>query len=471
MIEPQNVLDFRILFESAPGLYLVLTSDFKIAAASDAYLTATMTKREDILGRGVFEVFPDMESEIFPRSREIQEVNRKLRAANDELERRVRERTEQLTEADRRKDAFLAMLAHELRNPLAPLRNALHVMGLCEVADPAIRQALEMMDRQLRHLARIVDDLVDVSRIMRGKIQLRTERLDLAMLVRTVVEDHRGIFQRAGVGLMVDSRPLPVWMTGDPIRLTQVLGNLLRNACKFTGAGGEVSVRLSLDTAGGKAAVAVRDTGVGIEPAMLPHLFETFAQADRSLDRSQGGLGLGLALVKGLAELHGGEVQATSAGPGRGAQFTLRLPVEPEPKALSNMPKRVRRTGKHLRILVVEDNRDSADSLRMLLQLHGHEVTVAYSGPEGVSTAEQWRPDVVLCDIGLPGLDGYGVAGRIRQNPLMAQARLIAVTGYGRDEDRRRSDEAGFNHHMVKPVDPAALERLLRGLELASPGP
>ncbi len=207
--------------------------------------------------------------------------------------------------------------------------------------------------------------------------------------------------------------------------------------------------------------LTVQDNGAGIDPSMLPRLFQPFTQAHRSLDRSKGGLGLGLALVKGLVELHGGEVRAASAGPGRGAEFTVRLPAEPEPAALTQMPTAPKRDGRHLRILVVEDNRDSADSLRLLLELYGYEVTVAYTGPEGVKAAEEWQPDVVLCDIGLPGLDGFGVASRLRQNPSTAKARLIAVTGYGGEYDRHRTQAAGFDQHMVKPVDPEALQHAL----------
>jgi CheY-like chemotaxis protein len=218
---------------------------------------------------------------------------------------------------------------------------------------------------------------------------------------------------------------------------------------------------LTVDRAGEKAEVAVRDTGVGIGPDMLPRLFETFAQADRSLDRSKGGLGLGLALVKGLVELHGGEVHAASGGPGCGAEFTVRLPVEPEPAALSEMPTAPTGTGKRLRILVVEDNRDAADSLRLLLELYGYDVTVAYTGLDGVKAAEQERPDVVLCDIGLPKMNGYEVARRLRQNPSTAKARLVAVTGYGAEEDKQRSREVGFDAHLVKPVDPNALQGVL----------
>jgi PAS domain S-box-containing protein len=368
---------------------------------------------------------------------------------------------EALREANRHKDEFLAMLAHELRNPLAPIRNALHVLKLSEAGHQAVEKARTMMERQVGHLARIVDDLLDVSRITRGKIVLRRERLDLGRLVRVVTEDDRPAFERAGITLDVAIPELPVWVMGDATRLTQVLGNLLQNALKFSDGGGQVSVRVSTDADQRQAVVVVQDNGVGIEPRVLPHLFETFTQADRSLDRSKGGLGLGLALVKGLVELHGGEVRAASPGPGRGAEFSVRLPAEPEPAALTEMPAAPKREGRHLRILVVEDNQDAADSLRMLLELYGYEVTVAYSGPEGVAAAEEWRPDVVLCDIGLPGLDGYGVVGRLRRNPSTAKARIIAVTGYGGDEDKRRTAEAGFDKHMVKPIDPGALEQLL----------
>jgi CheY-like chemotaxis protein len=256
---------------------------------------------------------------------------------------------------------------------------------------------------------------------------------------------------------------LPVWVLGDPTRLAQVLGNLLDNAARFTDPGGRVTVRLAVEAGRGQAVLAVRDTGVGIEAGLLPHLFEVFTQADRSLERSRGGLGLGLALVKGLTELHGGEVQASSPGPGRGAEFVVRLPVQPEPAALSNIPAAPGRAPKRLRVLVVEDNQDSADMLQMLLGLFGHEVRVACTGPAGVQAAGEWGPDVVVCDIGLPGLDGYGVAGELRRNPATAKARLIAVTGYGQEEDRRRARQAGFDHHLTKPVNPDALLELLAG--------
>jgi PAS domain S-box-containing protein len=390
-----------------------------------------------------------------------------LRRLHEELEQRVRDRTadlaaanEALREANRRKDEFLAMLAHELRNPLAPIRTGLQVLSLPQADRSATDKVREMMVRQIQHMGRIVDDLLDVSRIHQRKVTLRRERLDLARLVRLAVEDHEPAFDAAGVALTLNTPDGPVWVHGDQTRLTQVVGNLLHNSLKFTDAGGSVAVRVAAGP-DGRATIAVRDTGLGIEPDMLGRLFEPFAQADRSLARSKGGLGLGLALVKGLTDLHGGSVLATSAGPSQGAEFVIKLPVQAEPTpAPAPSPPPANDRGR-LRVLVVEDNRAAADSLRVLLELFGYTVEVAYTGQAGVEAATTWQPDVILCDIGLPGLDGYKLATQLRQNPATAQARLIALTGYGTDEDRRRSREAGFDAHLTKPADPAALRALL----------
>ena len=394
-----------------------------------------------------------------------------IRRLNESLERRITERTsevaranEALREADRRKDEFLAMLAHELRNPLAPIRTGLQIIKKPDSDLHAVEKARTTMERQLGHMTRIVDDLLDVSRITRGKIALRRERLDLARLARDSTDDHRPAFEQPGLTLAADVPETPVWVMGDSTRLAQVLDNLLHNAAKFTDRGGKVTVRVVLDGDRRQAVLSVSDTGTGIEPEMLPRLFDAFAQADRSLERSKGGLGLGLTLVKGLVELHGGEVGAASAGPGRGAEFSVRLPVQPEPPALSKMSAAPTHATARLRILVVEDNRDSADMLRVLLELCGYEVAVAYTGPAGVQAAKEWRPDVVLCDIGLPGMDGYGVVGELRRHPATAAARVIAVTGYGTDDDRRKSQEAGFDQHLTKPVDPDVLERMFAHL-------
>jgi CheY-like chemotaxis protein len=354
------------------------------------------------------------------------------------------------------------MLAHELRNPLNPIRTGLHILRLRGNDWNTVDQVREMMDRQVANMSRLVDDLLDVSRITRGKIALRQRHLDLAQLVRTSVMDHKNDLEARDMTLHLELPDTPVWVMADSTRLTQIVDNLLGNATKFTQKGGAITVKV--DSTEREAAFTVRDTGMGIEPEMLPRLFEAFAQADRSLDRSRGGLGLGLSIVKGLAELHRGRIEAASAGLGKGAEFTVWLPRENEPAALSERPIAPGPSRKRLRVLVVEDNRDSADSLRMLLELFGHDVAMAYTGPDGVDAARQTPPDVVLCDIGLPGMDGFAVATALRGNPATADVRLIAITGYGREEDVRRAREAGFNHHLVKPVDP---ERLL--LELDPP--
>jgi signal transduction histidine kinase len=378
------------------------------------------------------------------------------------LERELQRRAERLADNARRKDAFLAMLAHELRNPLAPLLTGLRVLEVSGAADPegaavAVRQ---MMERQVRHLVRIVDDLLDVSLLTQGRVRLQCERLDLVRLARTAVADRRSRFDQGGLELRVEAPQTPLWVNGDATRLTQILDNLLDNAARFTPRGGRVTVRLEGDAGRKEVRLTVSDTGEGIDPALLPYLFEALAQSDASLDRSRGGLGLGLALVRGLARLHDGDATVTSPGPGAGAELTVRLPLQPEPAALADTPTEAPPLGR-LRLLIIEDNRDAADSLQLFLMLLGHEVRATYTGPEGVAAAREWRPEVVLCDIGLPGLDGYGVARELRGDPATAAVRLIAVSGYASEEDRRRSREAGFDHHLVKPADPDVLLRLL----------
>ncbi|MBV9122284.1 MAG: response regulator [Planctomycetes bacterium] len=397
--------------------------------------------------------------------RRVQERTAALEASNRALQAEIAERKraeERLREADRRKDEYLAMLAHELRNPLAPLRNSLHLLKMSQGDPQTVGKAQGIMERQVQHLTRMVDDLLDASRLTRGKVTLRSERLDLGRLARQAGEDHQATFEQVGLTFTVAVPETPVWVRGDATRLVQVLDNLLQNAAKFTGRGGQVTVRVEAVEEERQARLIVRDTGVGIEPELLPRLFEAFAQGDRTLDRSQGGLGLGLTVVKGLIDLHGGAIRATSAGRGRGAEFAVQLPLVPEPAALAGMPTTASPGRERLRVLVVEDNCDSADSLRMLLELFGYEVAVAYSGPAGVTTATEWRPDVILCDLGLPGLDGYGVAGELRRHPATAMAHMIAVTGYGQEEDRARSKAAGFDQHLTKPVDPDVLVRVLK---------
>jgi PAS domain S-box-containing protein len=367
---------------------------------------------------------------------------------------------EELAMADKRKDEFLAMLAHELRNPLAPIRNALHVLRMRADQPQMVAWGHDVVDRQVRHMTRIIDDLLDVSRISRGKIQLHVGRVDLTRLVRDTAEDHRGAVEAAGLKLHVETETTPIWVQGDGTRLAQVLGNLLHNAIKFTDAGGTVTVRLR-PSDDGRAVVTVCDTGIGVEPQLLQRIFDPFTQADRSLDRSRGGLGLGLALVRGLIELHGGTVTAESAGAGQGTSVTFLLPLVvgdgSEPHPAPPPPGQARR----LHILVVEDNRDTAETMRLFFGLAGHCVEVAHTGPEGVDKARLFHPDVVLCDLGLPELDGFEVARALRAEPATSKVRLIAVSGYGQAEDRRRATEAGFDLHLTKPVDPRALQTLL----------
>jgi signal transduction histidine kinase len=387
-----------------------------------------------------------------------------------------------MQQEDERKNQFLAMLAHELRNPLAPIRNAVHVLKLVSTPNPTMSQARDMIDRQVAHMARLVDDLLDMSRLARGKIFLRKERIDLTQLVSDTIADYRSLLAETGLELRTDLPEQALFVDGDATRLAQVLGNVLHNASKFTDAGGAVTVRLALDqetrrqgdreTVGvclspclpisPSVQLTVRDTGIGMDRAMLERVFDTFSQADSSLDRSRGGLGLGLALVRGLVQLHGGEVSATSEGPGRGTEIAIRLPLADSP--VPDVPNHVPRESAQAvnRVLVIEDNLDAAESMRMLFAMTGHAVEVAHAGPAGLEAARAFRPQVVLCDIGLPGgMDGYAVARAMRRDPALAGVLLIALSGYGQDEDRRRSREAGFDAHLIKPVDFTDLCRLI----------
>jgi PAS domain S-box-containing protein len=380
------------------------------------------------------------------------------------LERELSLRAARLAEADRRKDEFLAMLAHELRNPLAPIRNALHLLGVPGVSPAALQRVREMMERQVHHMVRLVDDLLDVSRITRGKVQLRLEPLEVSSLIERVSEETRPSMEAKGHVFSVSLPAEPIVLDVDPTRLDQVLLNLLQNAAKFTGPGGRIELAASRD--GGGVRISVRDTGIGIEPELLPRIFEPFMQADQSLDRSQGGLGVGLTLARSLVEMHGGTLTAFSEGLGRGSELVVWLPARREPVA---SPDQKGGTGERKgvrpdrRVLVVDDNRDSAESIALLAEIWGYEVRTAHDGPSALEAAVTSPPEVVLLDIGLPGMDGYEVARRFRQERGGGVV-LIAMTGYGMDEDRQRSRDAGFDHHLVKPVDPEALRTLLAAL-------
>ncbi len=365
---------------------------------------------------------------------------------------------EALQEADRHKDVFLATLAHELRNPMVPLRNGLQLLRL--TTEPEAReQARAMMERQLGQMVRLVDDLLDISRISRNKLELRKARIDLWAVVQSAVETARPQIEANGHTLTVTLPPSPVYLDADLTRLAQVFWNLLNNSAKYTEPDGRITLTATLQ--GAEAVVTVEDTGIRIPSEALPRLFEMFSQVDRNLDRAQGGLGIGLALVKGLTESHGGTVKVFSAGVGKGSSFVVRLPVSPGvPVREKQSPTDGAAFGPRRRILVVDDNRDGASSLAMLLTVMGHDTRTAHDGLEGVDLAEAFRPDLIVLDIGLPKLNGLDACRRIRQQPWAKNVVIAAATGWGQDEDRRRSEEAGFDHHLVKPVDAAALGKL-----------
>jgi PAS domain S-box-containing protein len=368
----------------------------------------------------------------------------------------------ELREADRRKDEFLGMLAHELRNPLAAVMAAGEVLHR-EVDGTPAQKLTSVVRRQTRTLARMADDLLDVSRVTLGKIQLAREPVLLGELLARAADHARERAAAAGVVLQVTAPADPVWLDGDPTRLDQVLMNLVGNALKFTPAGGRVT--LAAEVEGDEALVRVRDTGVGIEPHLLPHVFDLFVQADTSLDRAQSGLGIGLALVRQLVALHGGEVIASSEGPGRGSEFVVRLPIVPdEPAAPAEARPATPSVGRRLKVLVVDDHADNADLFALLVESCGHEARAAYGGEEGLSLARAARPDVMFADVGMPGMNGYDLAQAVRRDPALAGVRLVALTGYGRDEDRARAFAAGFDRHLTKPVDDVKLQAVLEEL-------
>lgn len=374
----------------------------------------------------------------------------------------------QLRDADRRKDEFLATLAHELRNPLAPIRNSVRIMSLVQSVDPALATARDVIDRQVRQMTRLVDELLDVSRITRGKIRLQRSPTDLTSIIRDAVETTSPVITAAGHELQVRLPTTPIIVDADAVRMSQVFANLLHNASKYTEPGGRIS--LTVEKNGTQVAVHVEDNGIGIAAEHLPRLFEMFSQIAPAIDRSQGGLGIGLSLVKGLVDLHGGRVEAHSDGPGHGSLFTVRLPtVEKQPVAAQVIVSPTTPLGnvtvEPLTILVVDDNRDAANSLSSFLRLHDHEVRCAFDGIEAIEVADVFRPKVVLLDIGMPRMNGYDAARHIRKQVWGRDAVLIATTGWGQDDDKRRAKEAGFDHHMTKPVDPALLVTTLADLQ------
>ena len=385
------------------------------------------------------------------------------RQAEDDL----RKLATDLAEADRRKNEFLAMLAHELRNPLAPISNAARILRHGDEDPHAVRLASEMLERQVGQMTRLVDDLLDMSRITRGSIELRKRHVELAPIVQQAIEAVRAQYACLDHELTVSLPPRPVHLNADPARLTQVIGNLLNNACKFMDRGGHVW--LTADQQDGEAVIRVRDTGIGIAAEQLPRVFDMFTQVDSSLERSRDGLGLGLTLVKTLVELHGGRVEAHSDGLGRGSEFLVRIPVAGvSHEETASLPLVTATPAVSRRVLVVDDSHDGAESLAMLLRFEGHQTWKAHDGLEAIEVAERIRPDVVLLDIGLPRMNGYEACRRIRQAPWGKTLVVVALTGWGQEDDRVRSREAGFDAHMVKPVDHDELLEFLETLRSTS---
>lgn len=372
----------------------------------------------------------------------------------DELQRKHCE----LVLADHRKDEFLAVLAHELRNPLAPIASALDILKQADVNPDVAAKAIEVADRQVHQMTRLVDDLLDVSRIMRGKIELRKERIELASIIERAVETVQPLIDRERHELTIELPENAVWVEADLVRLAQAVANLLGNAAKYTEPGGHIHLTAAVEA--GQLVISVRDSGIGIDPLTLPKLFEMFVQAEPGSGRSRGGLGIGLTLVKNLVELHGGAIAAHSEGLGKGSEFMIRLPYTETAAEIPSMPPKPSARGPRRRILVVDDNIDAAQSLAMLLRLRGHDVKAAFGGAEALEAVASDEPELVFLDIGMPVMDGYDVARQLRAR-FSSDITIVALTGWGTEQDRHRSREAGFDRHLTKPVDLSALEEVL----------
>jgi PAS domain S-box-containing protein len=387
--------------------------------------------------------------DVSDRMRMQQEINRQATA---------------LADAYRRKDEFLAMVSHELRNPLAPILNAVHILRLQGSENPLQREARAIIERQTAHLARIIDDLLEISRVATGRLHLRLSRVELNSIVNRATASARPLIEARNHRFWASLYEEPIWLNADPVRLEQVVVNLLNNAAKFTGEGGQIWLTVRRD--GGDVEIRIKDTGSGIDPGLLPRIFDLFTQAEKSLDRSQGGLGIGLALVKHLVQMHHGSVTAESGGPGMGSEFVVRLPIADLPTATNGdgPPIVVAQAPPESRVLVIDDNKDMADSIVALLRLAGYEARAAYAGTSGFETAIDYQPRVALIDIGLPEMDGFEVARHIRQDSKSRGMVLIAMTGYGEEHHQRASREAGFDHHLIKPVDPKKLLAFLAEL-------
>ncbi|MFL5303112.1 MAG: PAS domain-containing protein, partial [Anaeromyxobacteraceae bacterium] len=485
---------FRAAMESFPGVFVIYDADRRVLFANDASVRLAGgrdlvgLRDEDILPaelRGRYRPHLDRAlSEGVPQALEVSaplpggdrhftvryvplldargRAELVVLAAMDITERQRME--EALREADRRKDDFLALLGHELRNPLSPLRNTIELLRRRPGDAALAERSLPIMHRQVAQLSRLVEDLLDVERIARGKIALRRGPVDLTAMVRAALEDHRALFAEAGIAMRAALPAAPLLTDGDEARLAQAVGNVLANAAKFTDAGGEVHVALREEPGGRAAELSVRDTGIGIDPSFLARAFDPFAQADVALERRRPGLGLGLALVRAVVELHGGRARVKSAGLGQGTEILLELPLRPDASAATGEGRAAKERAA-LRVLLVDDNLDAVESLAELLELEGHEVKVAADGASGIALARAFKPDVVVCDIGLPGdLDGYAVARALRADPALARTYLVALTGYASADHQRRAREAGFDRHLAKPPALDVLEKVLSEL-------
>jgi PAS domain S-box-containing protein len=490
--EQQALAERAALLESITDAFYALDRECRFTYLNQRALDHFGTTRERLLGQVVWDVFPVTRGTVFR-----QEYERALREQHsvsfeavsplsnrwvevrayptqqglavyfrDVSDRKLAE--EQLRQADQRKNEFLAILAHELRNPLAPLRNGLHILKLRSDADPTVSQTVSMMDRQMTHLVRLVDDLLDVSRITRGKLELRQRKVLLTEVLAHAVESARAFIELHRQELTVDIRAQNLLVDGDPDRLAQVFSNLLLNAAKYTEAGGHIT--LSLDHENGEAIIAVQDDGVGIPPHALEQVFEMFSQVRSGEVRGAEGLGIGLSLVRTLVQMHRGTVFAFSDGPGRGAQFTVRLPLAEGPVTSAIMTPLSPAQNRGQRVLVVDDNTDAAASLALLLKMEDYEVCTAANGEEAIEQARTFGPQIIFMDLAMPRLGGLEAARRIRALPQGEHVRIVALTGWGQEADRQRTRDAGMDHHLIKPVSLDALQTVLRGLRLTQLG-
>src|SRR5215470_2911210 len=453
------------------GSFKLFTADGSAIPHDECWIALALRTEQEFNGHEIVIERPDGQRRtVLAHANPIRDESGKvLGAVNVLVDITDRKRTEDaLNTVDRSKNEFLAILAHELRNPLAPIRSAVQILNREAALAPESQWAVSAIERQVRQMARLIDDLVDVARITSNRLELRKERVELGAVLRSAVVTSGALLKAGGQEFTLVLPDTPIRLDADPIRLAQAVTNLLNNAAKYTERGGHIWLIAERD--GAHAVITVRDTGVGIPSAVLPHVFEMFTQGEQTRARTLGGLGIGLTLVKRLVEMHGGTVEAQSGGQDLGSTFTIRLPVvEASQDAQPQSDGSGRLTPPSLRMLIVDDNRDAADSLAMLLRTTGNEIRTAYDGLEALQVASEFRPEVVLLDIGLPKIDGHEVAQRIRREPWGARVCLIAVTGWSDESDRARSRAAGFDHHLVKPLDTAHLAQLLSAVEHSAP--